>query len=262
MLEINNLSIKYNKSMVVSDVSLQMKPGEIVGIVGESGSGKTTLIKAIMGILPENGDIVSGTIKFMGQEIQNQSEDVYRTLRGNDITMIFQHSASHMDPLVNIKGAFFEAVTVHQNMTKEKIRTLGKDIFHKLMFREGEGLMEKYPFELSGGMAQRVSIGLGLANNPRLILADEPTSALDVTVQKQVVETLMKIREEENCGILIVSHNIGVIATMADKVGVMYKGRLVEWGPKEQVLYSPSNEYTRKLIKAIPKLHKGGITNG
>lgn len=256
MLEIKNLCINFGDTRILSDVNINIEENEIVGIVGESGSGKSTLLKAIIGILPKNANIKSGSIVFEGEELIGKSNMKYKKLRGNKISMIFQDAKSNMDPLYNVERAFYESISIHRTITKERSREIANKIFEDLSLDTSESIMKKYPFELSGGMAQRVSIAQGIANNPKLLLADEPTSALDVIVQKQVIDILKRLREKKNCGILIVSHNIGVIANLADKVAVMNHGKIVEFGEKTDVIYNPQDEYTRRLIKAVPKLRR------
>lgn len=256
MLDIKNLSINYGETEILSDVNITMQENEILGVVGESGSGKSTLLKAIIGILPKNANITSGSIKFRGEELIGKSKNEYMKIRGNDISMVFQDAKNTMDQLYNIEKSFCECVKAHQNIRKDQTKELVKKIFEELSLDNSDYMMKKYPFELSGGMAQRVSIAQGIINNPRLLLADEPTSALDVIIQKQVVEIFKSLRGKNRCSILIVSHNIGVIANLADYVAVMNKGKIVEYGKKVDVIYNPQNEYTKALIKAVPTLRR------
>lgn len=254
MLEIRHVSIAYGKTQTVNDVTLSLKEGEIVGIVGESGSGKSTLMKSILGLLSGGGRVISGEIMFYGEDLLKFSSQKRRKIRGKEIAIVFQHPELSLDPLWTIGKTFYESIRVHRNITKADSENEARMLLEELELPDPEKILRCYPFELSGGMCQRVAIAIAMANHPDILLADEPTSALDVTVQKQVIEIMMKMREKFGTSILIVSHNMGVIAKMADKVGVMKHGDLVEWGKKEEVLYSPKHEYTRALIRAIPKM--------
>ncbi|MGM9534049.1 MAG: ABC transporter ATP-binding protein, partial [Intestinibacter sp.] len=179
----------------------------------------------------------------------------FRDIRGNDIAMIFQHPELMLDPIMSIGNLFYETMKVHdENISKDEALKRAKDILIELNLEDVDRILDSYPFELSGGMCQRVAIGMAMVNNPKLLLADEPTSALDVTVQLQVVETLIKMREKYKTSILIVTHNMGVVAKMVDKIGVMYGGKIVEWGDRDSVLKNPLHPYTKALIKAIPKM--------
>lgn len=254
MLEIKNISVAYGNSQVVKDVSISLKPGEIVGIVGESGSGKSTMLKSILGLLDSQGKVQSGEVLFSGENLLKLAPARLRKLRGKEIAMIFQHPELSLDPIWTIGKSFYECIRVHRPVTRQEAALQGKELFRTLNLENPDKIWSSYPFELSGGMCQRVAIAIAIANRPEILLADEPTSALDVTVQMQVIETMMKLREQFGTAILIVSHNMGVIAKMADKVGVMRKGELVEWGSKDEVLYSPKHAYTKALIRAIPKM--------
>lgn len=257
MLEIKNLSAVYDQTESVKNVSFSVQPGEIVGIVGESGSGKSTILKSILDLFGRKGIVTGGEILFHGENLLEKKEQEMRALRGSKIAMVFQHPELSMDPLWTIGKTFYETLRVHRRISKEEAYELGRKLFGALHLENPDKILASYPFELSGGMCQRVAVAVAAANGPELMLADEPTSALDVTVQKQVIETMMEMRDTYGMSILIVSHNMGVIAKMADKVGVMRQGELVEWGAKEEVLYNPKHEYTQALIRAIPKISSG-----
>lgn len=258
MLKLNHVNIAYKEQSVVEDVSLSLNSEEIVGIVGESGSGKSTLLRSIIGLLSNSGKVTHGEILVKGENICDLKKEDLRKIRGKEIAMIFQHAELSMDPLWTIGRSFYESIYVHQKVTWKQAMELGADILGELLLKNPKQILCSFPFQLSGGMCQRVAIAIAMTNNPKILLADEPTSALDVTVQSQVIDTIMHMRKKKGTAILIVSHNMGVIAQMADKVGVMWKGRLVEWGSKEEVLYHPQHAYTHKLIKAIPRIGKGG----
>ena len=254
LLSIQQLNIAYNDTPTVKDVSLAVGENQIIGIVGESGSGKSTLIRAVIGLLGREGRITSGSIVFQGKHLETMTPRQLRYVRGGEIAMIFQQPESSFDPIRTIGDQFCETMKLHERATRADALSRADAILRGLGFDDPARVLRSYPFELSGGMCQRAAIAVGMACRPRLLLADEPTSALDVTVQAETVRTLMKLREDSGTSILLVTHNMGVIAYMADLVGVMYKGRIVEWGTRQDILLNAAHEYTRALISAIPKL--------
>ena len=253
MLNIDHLNISYNHTPAVQDLSLAVGAGQIVGIAGESGSGKSTMLRSIIGLLGREGKIISGDIWFENRQLQLLGEKEMEKIRGKDISMIFQQPESSFDPVATIGKQFCEALRVHEKISKKEALGRGMELLKKLHFPDQKRIMNSYAFELSGGMCQRAAIALGMVCNPKLLLADEPTSALDVTVQSQTADALMELRENFGTAILMVTHNIGVIAYMADYVGIMYKGKLVEWGKKEEILLEAEHPYTKALIRAIPR---------
>ena len=253
MLNIDHLNISYNHTPAVQDLSLAVGAGQIVGIAGESGSGKSTMLRSIIGLLGREGKIISGDIWFENRQLQLLGEKEMEKIRGKDISMIFQQPESSFDPVATIGKQFCEALRVHEKISKKEALGRGMELLKKLHFPDPKRIMNSYAFELSGGMCQRAAIALGMVCNPKLLLADEPTSALDVTVQSQTADALMELRENFGTAILMVTHNIGVIAYMADYVGIMYKGKLVEWGKKEEILLEAEHPYTKALIRAIPR---------
>ncbi|MCD2491835.1 ABC transporter ATP-binding protein [Lacrimispora sp. NSJ-141] len=254
MLEVKNITVAYGSDTVVKDVSFAVKPGEVIGIVGESGSGKSTVLKSILGLLDSRGKVLGGEILLNGENLLGFTSGRMRQIRGKEIAMVFQHPELSLDPVWPVGRSFYESIRVHREITKKEAAVQGRKLLEALELGEPDKILSSYPFELSGGMCQRAAIAIAMANRPGILLADEPTSALDVTVQKQVIETMMQMRKEFSASILIVSHNIGVIAKMADFVGVMRRGQMVEWGTKEEVLYSPEHDYTKALIRAVPKM--------
>lgn len=257
LLDIQHIDISYGGKPVVRDLSLQMEPGEILGIVGESGSGKSTVIKAAMGLLGNSGAVTRGDIYYKGQNVADSREDELRKLRGPEMGMIFQNTEASMCPIRTIEDQLYESVLEHEKISRKEIRDRALKLFDTMCLTDGERILKSYPFELSGGMNQRVGIMMAMALNPRLLFADEPTSALDVTVQAQVVKEMMKMREIYGTAIAIVTHNIGVVEYMADKVAVMCQGKLVEYGRKEDVIRRPREPYTKKLIGAVLRLDRG-----
>ena len=255
MLEVKKLNAGYQKQAILRDVSISVGSKEIVGIVGESGSGKSTLLKSIISLPGSGVGITGGDIIFNGVDIIATKEKQLRKIRGKDICMIFQKPEAAMDPVVKIKDQLYETVFVH-NKDADKAETTSRmnGLLTALRFDDPERVLNSYPFELSGGMNQRVALAMALLNNPKLILADEPTSALDVTVQSQVVRIMMGLTHEYDTSILIVTHNMNVVAHMVDKLGVMYGGRLVEFGTRQEVIDTPLHPYTKALLKAIPQI--------
>lgn len=255
LLDIQHVEISYGGSPAVQDVSLQMEPGQILGIVGESGSGKSTLIKAAMGLLGE-GVVTRGDIYYKGVNVIDAGKETLRRLRGPEMGMIFQNTGASLCPVRNIEEQLYESVRQHENATREEVRFRALELFENMRLADGERILQSYPFELSGGMNQRVGIMMAMILKPNLLFADEPTSALDVTVQAQVVKEMMKMRELYGTGIAIVTHNIGIVEYMADKIAVMYQGRLVEYGDVEQVIRHPQDPYTKKLIGAVLRINR------
>ena len=246
ILNIENCTINYQgQKAAVSDVSLS---------VGESGSGKTTLIRAILGILPPGGIVAGGKILFQGRNLLELDERSQQKIRGTEIAMIFQDVGASMDPIRIVDSQYRESILVHHKMPKEKCRALETDMLKKMHLTDPERVLGSYPFELSGGMKQRVGIAMSMTAQPKLLLADEPTSALDVTIQAEVVREMKKLREQYQAAIILVTHNMGVASYISDKIGVMCRGELVEFGKRDDVIFHPQHEYTRNLLAAVPRL--------
>ena len=255
MLEIKDLTIQYGeKDAVVENFSLTMKKGEVISIVGESGSGKSTVLRSIIGGLLGQGKVVSGDIIFNGKSLLNLSNNEWRELRGTVISMISQDCGATLNPIRKIGSQYIEYINAHTNLSKAEAEKKALFMLEKVRLPEVKNIMNSYPYELSGGMKQRVGIAMALTFEPELVLADEPTSALDVTTQAQIVKQMMEIREEFHTGIIIVTHNIGVAAYMADKIVVMQNGVVVDSGTREEVINNPKSDYTKKLLKAIPEM--------
>jgi ABC-type dipeptide/oligopeptide/nickel transport system ATPase component len=257
LLDMQHVEISYNGRPVVHDFSIQMQPGEILGIVGESGSGKSTVIKAATGLLGKNGMATKGDIYYKGKNVLDANPEELRKMRGPEMGMIFQNTGASLCPIRTIEDQLYECVLEHENISKKEIKDKALELFDKMNLKDGERILKSYPFELSGGMNQRVGIMMGMILEPDLLFADEPTSALDVTVQAQVVKEMMKMRELYGTAIAIVTHNIGVVEYMADKVAVMYHGDLVEYGTVDEVIHHPKEDYTKKLISAVLRIDRG-----
>ncbi|WP_160676427.1 ABC transporter ATP-binding protein [Clostridium sp. C8-1-8] len=254
-LSIDKLSVKYGRQEpVVKEVSMSVGRKEIVGIVGESGSGKSTLLRALLGILPIGSSISSGSIAFKDKNLLKTSKKEWSQIRGNRIAMIFQDAGRSLTPIIKIGDQYVETIRSHYNIPKPEAYAKAIEMLEKMQLPNAGRIMNSYPFELSGGMKQRVAIAMAMTMEPELLLADEPTSALDVTVQAQVVRQMMELRNSFDTTILIVTHNMGVAAYMCDRIGVMFKGELVEYGTKDQVVSFPKSEYTRSLLSAVPEL--------
>ena len=256
IIRYEHVDITYNGFKAVKDVSFTVDEGEILGIVGESGSGKSTLIKAAMGLLGPAGLVTRGDIWYKGMNLPDLSPSEIRKINGPELGMIFQSAGSSFCPIRTVGAQLYESMRAHESISKEAFRSRAVELLQKIGFENGDRILESYPFELSGGMQQRVGIASAMLLNPSVLLADEPTSALDVSVQKQVVEEMLLVRKTFGTAIILVTHNIGVIGAMADKVLVMKNGEKVEYGETRQVLDDPKEEYTRTLMSAVPRLRR------
>ena len=256
LLRYDHVDISYNGFLAVKDMSFTLEPGEILGIVGESGCGKSTLIKAAMGLLGDAGMVTRGDIWYKGKNLPDLPPKELRRLNGPELGMIFQSAGSSFCPIRTIGAQLYETMTEHEKISKAEFLDRAMELLGKLGFEDGKRVLGSYPFELSGGMQQRVGIAAAMLLNPSVLLADEPTSALDVSVQKQVVEEMLLVRKTFGTAILLVAHNIGVIGAMADKVLVMKNGETVEYGKTQQVLENPQADYTRALLSAVPRLRR------
>lgn len=254
ILEYKNVEIKYGNDIAVSEISFALEEGEILGIVGESGSGKSTIIKAAMGLLGDRGSISKGDILYEGNSLLNLSRKQRLATNGEQLGMIFQFAGSSFCPVRRIGVQLYEIVKEHKDISKEEFRTQVDELLDKLGFENADRILDSYPNELSGGMQQRVGIIAAMLLNPKVLFADEPTSAMDVTIQKQAVEEMLRVRDTFNTSIILVTHNIGVVNAMADKVLVLKGGRIVEMGSKADVINNPKEEYTKRLMDAVPRI--------
>lgn len=254
LLEVSELSVSYAEREIVRDVSLSLDDGEVLAIVGESGSGKTTIIRAILGCLPHEGRVSSGKIIFEGKNLLENNPAEWSSLCGTKAAMVFQDSGSMLDPICRIGSQFIEYIREHSALTKQEAARAAEDMLRKMHLPNPENVMKSYPFELSGGMRQRVGVAMAMLFKPRLLLADEPTSALDVTTQAQVVKEMMEICQKDKTAIIIVTHNIGVAAYMSDKLIVMQAGQIVESGRTGAIIGRPQSAYTKELLAAVPQV--------
>ena len=256
ILRYEHVDITYNGFKAIKDVSFTVDEGEILGIVGESGSGKSTLIKAAMGLLGPTGLVTRGDIWYKGKNLPDLSPRELRRLNGPELGMIFQYAGSSFCPIRTVGAQLYESMTEHENISRGEFAARATDLLGKIGFDDARRILDSYPFELSGGMQQRVGIAAAMLLHPSVLMADEPTSALDVSVQKQVVEEMLLVRRTFGTSIVLVTHNIGVIGAMADKVLVMRYGEMVEYGETKQVLEHPKEDYTKLLMSAVPKLRR------
>jgi oligopeptide/dipeptide ABC transporter ATP-binding protein len=268
LLEIRGLTVELPTAQgwlrPVNDVSLRISDGECVGLVGESGSGKTMLSLALMGLLPV-GARVKGHAQVESprarRELTQLTEREWRAVRGQEIAMIFQEPMTSLNPVMRAGAQIEEAILAHEPKLKaDEVRNRMLTALRQSAMSEPERRAQQYPHQLSGGLRQRAMIAMALAAGPRLLIADEPTTALDVTVQKEILELLQKLRRELGLGLLFITHDLGVVAQVADRIAVMYAGRIVEEGPAKEVLGSPRHPYTQGLLAASPRLERGKLT--
>lgn len=254
MLKIENMTVSYKGVPAVRDFDLSMEKGQIVSLVGESGSGKTTVIRAVLGLLPGGGRMEKGDILFDGKSLLSYSPEQWRLLRGTEISMIFQDSGAMMNPTRRVGEVFTEYLRTHEKISKKDAWKKGEEMLGKMRLPSPDNVMRSYPFQLSGGMCQRVGIAMGMTYQPKLLLADEPTSALDVTTQTQIVRQMMDLRDTYGTGIIVVTHNLGVAAYMSDYIVVMKDGRVEDRGNRDYILHRSENAYTRSLLEAVPSM--------
>jgi len=253
LLDVQRLSVSFGNGLpAVDDVSFQLAPGETLGLVGESGSGKSVTAFSILRLLPSPGRIVSGKVMFEGRDLLGLPEREMRTIRGARIALIFQEPMSALNPVMRVGDQIAEALLVHGQATPTEARARAIELLQAVRIPDASHRVRDYPHQLSGGMRQRVMIAIAMACRPPLIIADEPTTALDVTIQAQVLDLLRELRQRYNLALLLITHDFGVIAEMADRVAVMFQGKLVEQGTVREVLRHPAHEYTRSLLAAVP----------
>ena len=240
----------------VDGITYQVLPGKTLGIVGESGSGKTVASMTVLGLTRYQGAQISGRILFEGRDLVTMEEEQLRGIRGNEIAMIFQDPMSSLHPLYKVGKQLTEAIRVHRDVSKAQARARAIELLGLVGIPDPSHRVDQYPHEFSGGMRQRVMIAMALANEPKLLIADEPTTALDVTVQAQILELMERLQRELGMAIVIITHDLGVVAEMADDIAVMYAGRIVETAPASEVFASPEHPYTWGLLRSIPRLER------
>lgn len=238
----------------LNDVSIHLKEGEVLGIVGESGSGKSVTAYSLMGLTAHPGKLMGGTLHFNGHEIENMSEKEMRKIRGKEVSIIFQDPMTSLNPVYTIGNQITEVIRLHTDKDKKQSYDRAKELLELVGINEPEKRLKQYPHELSGGMRQRVMIAIALACEPKLLIADEPTTALDVTIQAQILELMMELKDKLGMAIIMITHDLGVVASMCDRIAVMYAGRIIEYGTTEDIFYRPHHMYTKGLIRSIPRL--------
>ena len=238
----------------LNDVSLHLREGEVLGIVGESGSGKSVTAYSLMGLTAYPGRLIGGSLQFNGHQIEKMSEKQMRKIRGNEISIIFQDPMTSLNPVYTIGNQITEVVMLHTKKNQQQANERARELLTLVGINEPDKRLKQYPHELSGGMRQRVMIAIALACEPKLLIADEPTTALDVTIQAQILELMMELKEKLGMAIIMITHDLGVVANMCDRIAVMYAGKVVEYGNTDDIFYNPSHEYTKGLIRSIPKL--------
>ncbi len=262
LLEVNDLRTSFftdaGEVKAVNGVSFELEKGKVLGIVGESGSGKSVTAYSIMQILAPGGKIVGGSIKLDGQELIGASENVLKTVRGNKVSIIFQDPMTSLNPTHTIGSQLMEAILLHTNRNKKEAYDRAVEMLTLVNVNEPEKRMKQYPFELSGGMRQRVMIAMALACEPDILIADEPTTALDVTIQAQILELMQSLQKELGMAIIMITHDLGVVAQMCDEVIVMYAGGICEKGTADEIFYNPSHEYTKGLLRSLPSAETAG----
>ncbi len=236
---------------VLDGISFDINKGEIFGIVGESGSGKSVTALTIMGLLPPNAVLEKGKIVFNGTDLIS-NKNVYKRIRGKEINMIFQNPSSSLNPVFKVKDQMLNVIMYHLGMEKEEAYDYAIDLLKKVELPDPDRVMDSYPFELSGGMAQRVMIAMAISTKPKLLIADEPTTALDVTIQAQILKLLKRLRSELKLTIILITHDLSVVSYMCDRMAVFYAGQVMEIGSVKDVLMEPNNPYTKALMEAIP----------
>ncbi len=254
LLDVKNLDVSYGDKLTVTGASIELDKGEILSIVGESGSGKTTVIRAIMGCLPGRGHVSGGSITFDGRDMLKNTREDWRKISGSEMSMIFQDSGNMINPIRRIGEQFIDYILAHApQKSKAEAAEMAKDMLNKVRLPNPQNIMNSYPFELSGGMRQRVGIAMAMIFSPKLLLADEPTSALDVTTQAQIIRQIVDVRNEYNAAVILVTHNIGVASYVSNKLMVMKNGHVVESGGRE-IIENPQHAYTKELLAAVPVL--------
>jgi ABC-type dipeptide/oligopeptide/nickel transport system ATPase component len=264
LLQVEHLTVQFDAGgaapvIAVDDVSFLIAEGETLGLVGESGSGKSVTAFAILRLLQPTGRITGGRVLFQGRDLLTLGEREMREVRGAGISLIFQEPMTALNPVMTVGSQIAEALTVHGKASRAEARARAVELLEAVRIPDAARRVRDYPHQLSGGMRQRVMIAIALACRPPLVIADEPTTALDVTIQAQVLDLLRDLKARFNLALLLITHDFGVIAEMADRVAVMYKGRLVEEGPVRQILRNPQHEYTRTLLAAVPGMRSSTL---
>ena len=258
LLQVEDLHTQFFTSRgvvhAVDGVSLHIDQGETLGVVGESGCGKTMTALSLLRLVPDPGRITSGRILFRGQDVTKMDDDAIREFRGNDVAMIFQDPMTSMNPVTKVGPQIEEAMTAHERFTADQAKGRVVELLRRVRVPAAERRVQDYPHQFSGGMRQRAMIAMGLANEPALLIADEPTTALDVTVQAQIIALMKQLNRELGTAMMLITHNMALVASLCQRVIVMYAGRIVEEGPVEQIFNSPEHPYTWSLLRSVPRV--------
>ena len=260
LLQVKNLHTSFitdaGEVMAVNGISYNLDRGKVLGIVGESGSGKSVSAYSVMRILTDNGRVTEGQVLFNGEDILKYTPQQMQSFRGSRISMIFQDPMTCLNPVFTVGSQLREAIRIHTDRTKEQINARALEMLQLVGVNEPEKRLKQYPHELSGGMRQRVMIAMALACNPAILIADEPTTALDVTIQAQILELMQSLQRKMGMAIIMITHDLGVIADICDEIIVMYAGKVCERGTADEIFYNPRHEYTKGLIRSIPRITK------
>ena len=258
LVEIKNERLSFftpaGEVKALNDVSLTLREGEVLGIVGESGSGKSVTSYSLMGITPEPGRIIGGSVEFNGHRIDRMSEKEMRKIRGSEVSMIFQDPMTSLNPVYTVGNQIEEAILLHTDKTRREAKLRAVELLRLVGINEPEKRVRQYPHELSGGMRQRVMIAMALACEPKLLIADEPTTALDVTIQAQILELIMELKEKLGMAVVLITHDLGIVSSMCDRIAVMYAGKVIECGTTDDIFYRPQHEYTKGLLRSVPRI--------
>jgi peptide/nickel transport system ATP-binding protein len=260
LLDVRDLHVQFATEdglvRAVDGVSFDLERGKVLGIVGESGSGKSVTAMTILGLTRGVNARFEGAVEYRGEDLLKKSEAELRRFRGNEIAMIFQDPMTSLNPVYRVGAQISEAITTHEDVNKQTARNRAVQLLRQVGIPHPEERVDDYPHQFSGGMRQRAMIAMALANNPDVLIADEPTTALDVTIQAQIIELIDRLKDEFNSSVILITHDLGVVADIADDIAVMYAGRIVEYGTKRQVFYDPQHPYTWGLLGSIPRLDR------